>query len=243
MIFKKALITGASSGIGEALARLLQEKGVEVMATGRELDKLTKLSDKSLKLDLLESRKPLIDWMEKESPDLVVNNAGFGFYGSAAKIPLQDQLDMVEVNNKALLEITLATLNMWVREGKKGVILNVASAAAFQPFPTFAVYAATKAFVVNLSESLDQEFSPKGIRVLVSCPGMVKTDFQVRASHGRSKERRNYMTPQYAADRLLKQLERGKGVDIFDWKYHAMVRFSQFFLPNRVIGAILRRFL
>ncbi|MCB1113146.1 MAG: SDR family NAD(P)-dependent oxidoreductase [Chlamydiia bacterium] len=240
---KKALITGATSGIGLAFLKLLVSKGIQVLATGRNQEVLDSLGCKTLNLDLEKDRTALINWIRDEAPDLVVNNAGFGFYGKAIDIPIKDQLAMVEVNNKALLEITLEAVHTWLRKGKRGVVLNVASGAAFQPFPTFAVYAATKAFVVNLSEGLDQELSSRGIRVLASCPGMVKTNFQKRASGNTSERSSRFMTPEYAAERLWEQVLKEKRVDIFDWRYLFLVRFGQFFLPNRWIGAFLKRFI
>jgi short-subunit dehydrogenase len=238
-----ALVTGATSGIGEALVHLLAAEGIETLSVGRNRDKLSTLPGKSLYADLSDDRSELIRWIQDNAPDLVINNAGFGLYGKGVELSVEEQLRMVEVNNKALLEITLESAKTLLRKGKSGVILNVASAAAFQPFPTLAVYAATKAFVVSLSESLDFELKSRGIRVLVSCPGMVATDFQNRASGKEIKKNSSYMTADYAAERIWNQILNEKGVEIFDWKTRFLVRLGQFLIPNRFLAPLLKKFL
>jgi short-subunit dehydrogenase len=238
-----ALVTGATSGIGEALVRLLAREGVETLSVGRNQGMLDSLPGKSLYTDLADDRSELIHWIQENAPDLIVNNAGFGLYGKGVDLSVDEQLRMVEVNNKALLEITLEAAKALLKTGKPGVILNVASAAAFQPFPTLAVYAATKAFVVSLSESLDYELKSRGIRVLVSCPGMVATDFQNRASGKAIKKNKSYMTADYAAERIWNQILNEKGLEIFDWKTHLLVRLGQFLIPNRFLAPLLKKIL
>lgn len=236
---KLALITGATSGIGEALALWIEEKGIDTIVTGRNGEKLAQFRGRKVVCDLAKDRSQLIDLVRKEAPDLIINNAGFGLYGKAIDLSIQEQLDMVEVNNKALLEITLEGAKALKAQGKEGTIMNISSGASFQPFPTLAVYAATKAFVTNLSESLDFELSKEGIRVLASCPGMVDTAFSARAAKRSKRSKPKKMSPQFAVQKIWEQIESGKSVHIFEWKTHLMVRLGQFFIPNRLICYLL----
>lgn len=246
--FSKALVTGASSGIGEALAILLAEKGIPLVLTGRNVEKLTSLQKKlsaqifPFELEQRESREALGELIRAQKIDLVINNAGFGLYGEAIHLPLEKQLEMVEVNCQAVLDLTLRAAKVMAEEKRKGVILNVSSAAAFQVFPGLAVYAATKAFLNSLSQSLDFELKEKGIRVLVSCPGQVATDFSNRAAGRPVKNRSKFldMTPQEAAKAIWKQIEEEKQVDIFNWKYRLGTSLS-YLLPYSVVASLLKK--
>ena len=121
-------------------------------------------------------------------PDIVVNNAGFGLLGPAASLSRAEQLAMVDVNVRALTDLSLAFVD--VLERRRGGILNVASVAAFLPGPNMAVYYATKAYVVSFSDALHWELRPRGIRVTALCPGPVPTEFQARAGFDRRQQAR-----------------------------------------------------
>jgi short-subunit dehydrogenase len=244
---KLALVTGASSGLGKALAEALSQRGVRLILTGRDPSQLAKLSQElptdarylSLNLSLASDRKKLIEEIERSSPDLIINNAGFGLYGSAIDHPLEDQLDMIDLNVNAVVAVTLAAGRQWKREGKRGIVLNVASAAAFFAYPLFAVYAATKSFVLNFSIALDEELSPYGIRILTSCPGQIATGFRKRASQNFSqKADRRTMSAAKAAQLILQQIEKEKVSLIIDWRYRWGVRLVRF-LPQRLIRRLL----
>src|SRR5262249_14071829 len=118
-------------------------------------------------------------------PETVVNNAGFGLVGAAAKLDLSEQLAMIDVNVRVLTDLSLAFVDMLQRH--RGGILNVASVAGFLPGPGMAIYYASKAYVLSFSEALHRELKPRGVRVTVLCPGPVRTEFQARA--GVRKER------------------------------------------------------
>lgn len=236
-----ALITGATSGIGEGLAQLIESKGIATLVTGRQVEKLASFKGKKIVCDLAGDREALKDFIRSEAPDLLVNNAGFGLYGKAIDQSIEEQLNMVEVNNKALLELTLEGAKALKAHGKRGVIMNISSAASFQPFPTSAVYAASKAFVTSLSQSLDEELMPDGIRVLTACPGKVATNFSKRASKGQGKKVRQSMALDYAVEQIWRQIESGQRVNIFDWKYHLMVRLGQFLIPNALITHLAQK--
>ena len=246
---KLALITGASSGLGEALAKALSEKGVGLILTGRNQSRLDQLARElpavarhfTLDLSFPSDRKKLLEEIEHASPDLIINNAGFGLYGPATDHPLQDQVDMIDVNISAVVEATLAAGRIWKQAGKKGVVLNIASAAAFFAYPLFAVYAACKSFVLNFSVAMDEELSPYGIRVLCSCPGQVATSFRERASHGfPQRQDRRTMPVTTAVQLILKQIEKGKACQIIDWRYQWTVRLA-LLLPKRLIRRLLAR--
>lgn len=249
--FKLALVTGASSGIGEALCHLLASQGIPLIITGRDLARLKSIAEtleKKVKVAFVpidlscpEGLKPLLTVIREEVPDLIINNAGFGLYGNAADLPIPEQLNMLDVNARAPLEITLEAISALRSHSKRGVVLNVASAAAFQPGPLFSVYAASKAFLVLFSESIDLELANTGIRVLVSCPGQVATSFQSRAAQKNIKERSMIapMTSMYAANQLWKQIQRGQTVCIFDWRYRLACFLGQF-IPRKIIGKLVQ---
>ena len=118
--------------------------------------------------------------------------------------------------------------------------MNISSAAAFQVFPYFSVYSASKAFVNQLSQSLDYELKPHGVRVLASCPGMVATQFRRRASGGFEAQPPSssaVMTPYYAAQKIWSQIQKRKPLDIFNWKYGLMAFLSKYVLPKSWVAS------
>ena len=187
------LITGASSGIGAALAGVFAQHGHELVLTAR---RKTHLDDVAAAIVAAGHKAPHIvvaDLTDPEAPARLtrslktrglevanlVNNAGFGLYGNAADIDGKDQLAMIDVNARALTDLLLRFSDSLARP--KGGILNVASVGGFLPGDRIAVYHATKAFVVSLSEALAVELKPRGIRVSALCPGPVHTGFHRRA--------------------------------------------------------------
>src|SRR6266568_6336154 len=186
------LITGASSGIGAALARVFAAHGHELVLVARRQDRLNALADEIaaagrsrptvLAADL--ERRDAASAVAAElsakamEPAVVVNNAGFGLSGAAAAVSRDEQLAMIDVNVRALTELSLMFVDSLARH--RGGILNVASVAAFLPGPGMAVYYASKAYVLSFSEALHRELKPRGVRVTVLCPGPVPTEFQAR---------------------------------------------------------------
>jgi uncharacterized protein len=187
------LVTGASSGIGAALARVFAQNGHELVLVARREQRLTQLAD-----DIAVAGRPrphviALDLTRDDAatriaaqfaahglePQYVVNNAGFGLLGDAAALPLSEQLAMVDLNVRVLAELSLAFVDALSRQ--RGGILNVGSIASYLPGPGMAVYYATKAFVLSFSEALHQELSNRAIRVTALCPGPVATEFQARA--------------------------------------------------------------
>jgi short-subunit dehydrogenase len=187
------LITGASAGIGSALARVFAAHGHELMLVARRLDRLEALATE---IAARGGARPLVLPLDLEArgaaaqigetlaaralePEIVVNNAGFGLVGEAATLSRSEQLAMIDLNVRTLTELSLAFVDGLAR--RQGGILNVASVAGFLPGPGMAVYYATKAYVVSFSLALHHELKRKGVRVTALCPGPVPTEFQARA--------------------------------------------------------------
>jgi short-subunit dehydrogenase len=188
-----ALITGASAGIGEALAHEFAARGHEVALVARRGAELSAIADAIAKaghtrphviaLDLAQTGAGTQLAQELSArgvePEIVVNNAGFGLVGAADALPVDAQLAIIDLNAKALTDLSLRWVESLSRH--RGGILNVASIASFLPGPYLAVYHATKAYVLSFSEALRIELAPRGVRVTALCPGPVETDFQSRA--------------------------------------------------------------
>jgi short-subunit dehydrogenase len=187
------LITGASSGIGAELARVFAAHGHELVITARRQARLTALA-----AEIAASGRPrptiiVADLAARDAvatiaaeltsrglePQHVVNNAGFGLAGAAASLDRGEQLAMIDVNVRALTELSLAFVDSLALH--RGGILNVASIAGFLPGPDMAVYYASKAYVISFSEALAAELKHRGVRVTALCPGPVPTGFQARA--------------------------------------------------------------
>lgn len=184
--FASALVTGASSGIGEVMARRLAAAGVPTVVVARREDRLAALADEFdgievLVADLLTmagQRAIAARIADTDRPiDLVVNNAGFGTNGVFHELDADRLADEIELNVAALTRLSHAALAVMVPR-RRGWLLNVSSIASFQPAPRLAVYAATKAYVTSLTESLHEEAKPHGVHVTALCPGLTRTEFQ-----------------------------------------------------------------
>lgn len=187
------LITGASAGIGAELARVFAANGHDLVLVARREDRLTALADEIagsgrprptvLTSDLEQHDAVATIAAELSSrglePAIVVNNAGFGLSGAAAALDRNEQLGMIDLNVRALTELSLMFVDSLQRH--RGGILNLASVAAFLPGPGMAVYYASKAYVLSFSEALHHELAGRGIRVTALCPGPVPTEFQARS--------------------------------------------------------------
>ena len=250
------LITGASSGIGEAFARRLAGLGRNVFLVARSEDKLATLCNElgrinrvraqyiALDISLPESPAHLFDETEKRGVEveLLINNAGFGSMGGFVKLDLARELNMIDLNVKALVELTHRFLGP-MRSRKKGAIINVASTAAFQPVPFMATYAATKAFVLSFSEAVHEENRPYGIEVLALCPGVTETNF-FEAARGHKPPARIAQTADEVVDTALNALARNKGHVVSGWSNFLMVE-AQRIVPRsavvKVAGRMMRK--
>jgi len=196
--YRSALVTGASSGLGREFALQLAARGCDLVLVARRLDKLREVAAEvkragraahviAADLEQAEGRARLEDAFAKYGIDLLVNNAGYGRVGHFEEISRADAGGQVELNCRALVELTHLAVEHYRASGTHGGILNVASTASFMPVPYFAVYAATKAFVRSFSEGLSYELAPKGITVAAVCPGAAETEFFVRAGEEAAK--------------------------------------------------------
>jgi hypothetical protein len=245
---RRALITGASSGIGAAFVRALRARGERVVLVARREDRLRRLAQffggepaaLAIALDL--TRPGAGAWLETElssrgiEVDLLVNNAGVGVTGRFQEQPIARVLAMVDLNVRALVDLTRRFLPPMIAR-RRGRIINVVSNAAFQPVPYLAVYAASKSFVLSFTEALATELRRTGVRVQALCPGLTETEFRQLAGMDRIAGRAvRGMSPDDVVERSLAALERGKLRVIPGW-------------PNRVIataerlvpGAVVRR--
>lgn len=241
-----ALITGASSGLGKELAVQLARQGYSLILTGRNAEALNKLDlsveTMRLSLDLTDKkqREQLLHIIEEKRPDLVINCAGKGLYGNCLDLSIREQLDLIEINLIAVVEITLFAVKLMSKNNQKGTILNISSAASFFSFPLFAAYSASKSFVTNFSRSLHRELKGSGIDVLVSCPGMIDTPFRLRAAKREIKQGSPSISVKKAANLLIKQIEKKKPFTIIDWRVHFLILLSRLF-PNKVREEISMR--
>jgi short-subunit dehydrogenase len=190
-----ALVTGASSGIGEALARRLARDGLHLGLVARRADRLEALAAELRAAHRIEAHvlpadltKPgaaaaLVEDVAAQGLDVdwLVNNAGFGTVGLFNSLPLERELEEITLNVEALVELTGRLLPPMVRRAR-GVVMNVASIGAYLPSPNMATYTATKAFVLSFSEAIAEELRGSGVRVLCVCPGVTRTEFQDRAN-------------------------------------------------------------
>jgi short-subunit dehydrogenase len=187
------LITGASAGIGTELARVFASNGHRLALVARRADRLAALANE---IAAGCGTAPIVIACDLEQPDAgdriaavlaaagveveyVVNNAGFGLFGTAIKLDRAEQLGIIAVNIRALTDLSLRFSEHLIRH--RGGILNVGSIAGFLPGPGMAVYYASKAYVLSFSEGLRLELAPQGVRVTTLCPGPVPSEFQARA--------------------------------------------------------------
>lgn len=182
----KALITGASSGIGRDMARVLSNLGYDIIAVGRDGNKLSQLKDElNTKVDIIaldlsdaESCKELYKSVKNRNIDVLINNAGFGDFGNFTETDLDKEINMINTNIVAMHILAKLFLKDMVKKDK-GYILNVASIAGFMPGPLMATYYSTKAYIVRLSQSIYTELRKRKSKVVISvlCPGPVSTNF------------------------------------------------------------------
>lgn len=253
---KVALITGASSGIGEAFARRLAEDGSNLLLVARSEEKLKRLCDELRAKHKVEAHFVAIDLIDFEADerlfketekhglevDLLINNAGIGSQGDFASLDLERELEIVNLNIAALVALTHRYLQQ-MRERGSGTIINVSSAAGFQPLPFMATYAASKAFVTSFSEAIAEENRPFGIQILALCPGSTKTNFFKAANIDRPIQVKGQETAEDVVETAMNALNGKKAKVVSGWM-NWVAATSSSIVPNalitRVIGKILR---
>jgi hypothetical protein len=246
--FTRALVTGASSGIGEAIARELGAAGIALVVVARRADRLSALAavypgTEVIVCDLTTGDgRALVEvrLASTDQPvDLLVNNAGFGTSGQFASIDPDRSQGEIELNVTALTRLTRAVLPRMVADSR-GWILNVSSVAAFQPAPLLSVHAATKAYVQSFSEGLHEEVRGTGVVITSLCPGLTKTEFQSVSSAGGDAKQypaMAWLTAERVARAGLADCARGKALSAPGGLYKSIVGLSAV-MPRRLLRRI-----
>ena len=242
-----AIVTGASSGFGQEYVRQFDSRGYdEIWVIARREDRLNQLKDeiktpiRTIALDLSkqESILKLAALLESEKPQVhaLVNASGFGYFDAFTEEPLDNALNMIDLNDKALISLCYITIP-YMGEGAE--IYNIASSSAFQPVPYIGVYAATKAFVLSFSRSLNQELKHRGIKVIAVCPHWTKTEFFNRADKKNGViTYYNFYTDKTAVVRnSIRHMEKGKDVSLTSFKLKAQV-LAATLLPKKLVMKI-----
>lgn len=253
------LVTGASSGIGEQLARGLARRGYNLVLSARREEQLTALAEElqrttgvdalAVPCDLAnaEARRRLVQAIEKsgQAVSILVNCAGLGSGGSFLQLDQAAERDMVAVNVDAVVDLCGVYAPAMVKQGG-GAILNVASIAGFAPLPRQATYAATKAFVINFSHALHTELKRSGVTVTTLCPGPTRTDFSAASGRqvlGAMEKLPGFMTsaPEEVAEVGLRAMGRGKR-HVTVGLVNKINGLSAYFTPRGVELAMMDRF-
>ncbi|HEX2145463.1 MAG TPA: SDR family oxidoreductase [Glycomyces sp.] len=255
-----ALVTGASAGMGRAFARQLAARGHHVVLVARSEAKLAALADELHERHGVDTMVVVQDLAAPGAASLVadvvatagitvevlVNNAGIGTFGRDAEIDADYNRNVAMVNVVAVADLVQRFLPGMVARGS-GAVVNVASMAGFQPQPYMALYAGTKAFIVNYSLGLWVETKDTGVRVLAVCPGPVDTDFPIANDIKYDERRLGWLLadPEKVVRQSLKALDRDKGYVVPDWRNwpeaHLLPRRPRR-LMTRLVGLVLRRF-
>ena len=254
---KYTLITGASSGIGEAFARRLAAEKHNLFLVARSEEKLRvlceelsqkhEISAKYLRADLIEVDSDLAVYETTErlgiEIDWLINNAGFGSMGDFVKLDLERELEMIELNITAVVALTHHYLGK-MRERRSGTIINVSSTASAQPIPFFATYAATKAFVTSFTEAIAEENRPFGIRIFALCPGTTDTGFFEASGIEDPVTVKGVQTVDQVVGSALRAVNGRNSKAVSGWTNFAVVTGVNFFpnwLITRLIASPLRK--
>jgi uncharacterized protein len=249
-----AVVTGASGGIGLALAKLLARDGFDVVLVARDSPRLAGAAHQvqqaagavrvtTIGSDLAQPDSPAALFRQLDAagivPAIFVNNAGFGLRGAFSKLDLGDELEMIQVNVTTLTALTKLAIDRMLARGT-GRILNVASTAAFQPGPFMAVYYATKAYVLSLSEALASELRGTNVTVTTLCPGPTATGFESRSGMSGSRLFRGYvMSAERVAQTGYDGMMRGKRLVITGLRNKLLIQ-SQRVAARSTVLAIAR---
>jgi short-subunit dehydrogenase len=227
-----ALVTGASSGIGRELAKQLAARGMDLVITARSRESLEALAGEITSQHRVRAASVSVDLGTIEGAervdqecrrlgmpiDLLVNNAGFGIYGPFGSQGAAREAELIRLNVMAPVELAARLLPEMMARGH-GIILNVASTAAFAPVPWISNYAATKAHLLSWTHSLDVELEGTGVRAMLLCPGSTETNFH-RVSGAAGRQRSN-LFPQLSAEEVARQclagIDRGQRVIVTGW--------------------------
>jgi uncharacterized protein len=246
---RTALITGASGGIGEEFAHQLAGLGANLILVARRADKLTELRTTLLtrtpgiEVDVLAADLSLPGSGAQLASqigdlgrhvDILINNAGVGSHGNFVDLDPEALAAQIQLNCGSLVDLTARFLPAMVK-ARNGLVINVASTAAFQPTPTMAVYGATKAFVLSFTESVWQETKGTGVRVLTLCPGATETEFFART--GKQFMTRGRQTSRQVVDTALAFVDKS-GPTVISGLVNTVLAASTRLLPSRVLAPV-----
>ncbi|MPM40589.1 Sulfoacetaldehyde reductase 2 [bioreactor metagenome] len=245
------LITGATTGIGYELAKLYASDGNNLILVARDEQRLREVKEElslysikvyTIVLDLSEdnSCEKVLDFVDKKniSVDILINNAGLGSFGYISEIEMEKELKLIDVNIRALTELTKTFLPIMIEHGE-GAIMNVASTAAFCAGPKMAVYYASKAYVLNFTEALHEEVKNSEIKISCLCPGPVKTSFQEKSGIKKSEGAKNtLMSAKDVAEIAYKDFRKGKVIIIPGFKNKLIVTLNKF-IPRSLSRKII----
>ena len=235
----KALITGASSGIGRDMAKYLYGLGHEIILVSNDKERLNKvdIDCKKIAIDLSVEKncKKLYEMVKDENIDILINNAGFGKFGEFIKTDLDEELNMIDVNINAVHILTKLFLKDFVKRDS-GYILNVASSAAFEPGPLMATYYSTKAYVLRLTTAIYEELrrNKSKVHVSVLCPGPVKTNFNNVAN---VKFDIKSISSEYCAKYAIKKMFKNKLIIIPTFYMKLGIFFTRL-VPTKLMARI-----
>jgi uncharacterized protein len=249
-----AVVTGASQGLGKVFARALAQRKQNVILVARSRESLERVA-----CELKQSTGVLAEVLEFDlaspsagsrlarrildrefSVNLLVNNAGFGLRGEFAKLPLLRQIEMVCLNNVAVVELTHSLLPSLMKHSRAGII-NVSSTAGFQPIPYASLYSASKSFLTSFSLALGEELRSQGVSVVTLCPGRLRTD----PDKGESKNEKRrfgfvFQSPEIVVREALQSLAQGGGLVVPGFLNKLSV-FSQRLIPRRTVPKLVAR--
>ena len=246
---KTALVTGASSGIGRAFAEALAARGANLLLAARSEKVLAELADGLHRKHGVSARAITVDLGREDGPDrllesaggaaaqidILVNNAGFGTYGRFEELRVDRDHQEVMLNVTALARLTHLVLPSMLARGA-GILMNVASTAAFQPLPFMAIYGATKAFVLSFTEALWAELKDRSIRVLAVCPGPTETNFFKSVGDERAAGVGKRRTPEQVVSGALRALARGASCYV-DGRRNLLQIQALRLAPRRVVAS------
>ena len=252
-IGKWVLVTGASAGIGETFVRRFAGEGWHIVLVARSKDKLEALARELEGRNGIKTRVIVSDLRERGSAQQVydqvrkaeipleglVNNAGISVGGHFSRVPVEKYLAMIDLNVRALVELTGLFLPDMVKRGS-GLIVNVSSTAAYQPMPYSSIYGATKSFVTSFTEALWLETKGTGVRVLNLCPGVTKTDFGTTAGLHDFKKDPIAEDPERVVETAFRAFHNGKPTVISGWKNRMLVGLERFVPHRLLLAAVLQ---
>ena len=251
---KTVLITGASSGIGEALAYVYAEHQYNLILVARRIDNLEaikkeilekyKIKVVNVQLDLskADSSNQLYKFVKAQelTVDVLINNAGFGLQESFTESDIVREEDMINLNILTLTKLTKLFISDMI-DLESGHIINIASTAAYQPLPYFAIYGATKSYVLSFSEAIAYELRKSAIKLTVICPGATQSEFANTAEVSDISIFNRAPTSMQLAEYTFESMQKNRTVAVYGLMNRFLV-FSQRFLPSRLIVAIAARF-